>query len=94
VYRDRLVLYGCGDLLNDYEGIDADEEFPRDLALMHFASLDSRTGRLVRLRMTPAEVRRLSLHRASRQLARRLLEILNREGRPSGRACGSEMTTR
>jgi hypothetical protein len=21
VYRDRLILYGCGDLLNDYEGI-------------------------------------------------------------------------
>ena len=23
VYRDRLVLYGCGDLINDYEGIGA-----------------------------------------------------------------------
>jgi len=84
VYRDRLALYGCGDLLNDYEGIDAYEGFPRDLALMYFASLDSRTGRLVRLRMTPTEVRRLSVHRASRQEARRLQEILNREGKALG----------
>ena len=22
VYRNKLVLYGCGDLINDYEGID------------------------------------------------------------------------
>ncbi|MGH7332136.1 MAG: CapA family protein, partial [Candidatus Rokuibacteriota bacterium] len=84
VYRGRLVLYGCGDLLNDYEGIEAYEGFPRDLALMYFASLDSRTGSLVRLRMTPTKVGRLSLRRASRQEARRLHEILNREGAAFG----------
>jgi poly-gamma-glutamate capsule biosynthesis protein CapA/YwtB (metallophosphatase superfamily) len=80
VHRDRLALYGCGDLLNDYEGIDAYEGFPRDLALMYFASLDPRTGRLVRLSLTPTRVRRLSVHRASRREARRLHEVLNREG--------------
>jgi poly-gamma-glutamate capsule biosynthesis protein CapA/YwtB (metallophosphatase superfamily) len=26
-YRDRLILYGCGDFLNDYEGIKGYEEF-------------------------------------------------------------------
>ena len=74
VYRGRLVLYGCGDLLNDYEG------FPRDLALMYFVRLDSRTGSLLCLRMTPTKVRRLSLCRSSGQGARRLHEIMNREG--------------
>jgi poly-gamma-glutamate capsule biosynthesis protein CapA/YwtB (metallophosphatase superfamily) len=80
VYRGRLVLYGCGDLLNDYEGIDAYEGFPRDLALMYFVRLDSRTGSLLRLRMTLTEARRLSLCRSSRQKVRRLHEIMNREG--------------
>jgi poly-gamma-glutamate capsule biosynthesis protein CapA/YwtB (metallophosphatase superfamily) len=32
VYRDRLILYGCGDFLNDYEGIKGYEEFRDDLA--------------------------------------------------------------
>ena len=27
VYKDRLILYGCGDFLNDYEGISGYEEF-------------------------------------------------------------------
>lgn len=27
VYKDKLILYGCGDLLNDYEGIGGYEEF-------------------------------------------------------------------
>jgi poly-gamma-glutamate capsule biosynthesis protein CapA/YwtB (metallophosphatase superfamily) len=27
VYKDRLVLYGCGDFLNDYEGIRGYEQF-------------------------------------------------------------------
>ena len=30
VYRDRLILYGCGDFLTDYEGISGYEEFRGD----------------------------------------------------------------
>jgi poly-gamma-glutamate synthesis protein (capsule biosynthesis protein) len=84
VYRGRLVLYGCGDLLNDYEGIDGDEGFLRDLGLMYFASLDLRTGALVRLHMTPTKVARLRVRRASSQEARQLHEMLNREGEQFG----------
>ena len=38
VYRNRLILYGCGDFLNDYEGISGYEEFLDDLTLRYFAS--------------------------------------------------------
>src|SRR5690606_2510781 len=31
LYRDRPILYGCGDLLNDYEGIGGYERFRGDL---------------------------------------------------------------
>lgn len=34
IYAGRPVLYGCGDLLNDYEGIEGYEEFRGDLALL------------------------------------------------------------
>jgi hypothetical protein len=30
VYRDKLVLYGCGDFINDYEGIGRHEEYRDD----------------------------------------------------------------
>ncbi|MGH1571072.1 CapA family protein [Methylobacterium sp. P31] len=36
VYRGKLILYGCGDFLNDYEGIVGHEEFRGDLTLMYF----------------------------------------------------------
>lgn len=53
VYRNRLVLYGCGDFMNDYEGISGYEEFLDDLTLMYFASVDLRSGNLLGLDMVP-----------------------------------------
>ena len=34
IYRRKLILYGCGDFINDYEGISGNEEYRGDLALM------------------------------------------------------------
>jgi poly-gamma-glutamate synthesis protein (capsule biosynthesis protein) len=66
VYRDKLVLYGCGDFISDYEGISGYEAYRDDLVLMYFPDLDPATGRLLTLRMTPLRLRRLQLVRASR----------------------------
>ncbi|MFG3497744.1 CapA family protein [Streptomyces sp. NPDC047928] len=65
VYRDRLVLYGCGDLIDDYEGISGYEEFRDDLRLLYFVSVEAETGRLVGLRMAPVRPRRMRLVHAS-----------------------------
>ncbi|MFY9625197.1 MAG: CapA family protein [Rhodoplanes sp.] len=62
VYRNRLILYGCGDFLNDYEGITGCEEFRGDLALMYFASIDAGSGALVRLDLTPLQIRHFKLN--------------------------------
>ena len=64
VYENRLILYGCGDFLNDYEGIAGYEEFRGDLSLMYFADVDAADGRLRALDMTPLKIRRLQLSRA------------------------------
>jgi len=32
--RKRLILFGCGDFLTDYEGISGYEQFRGDLTLM------------------------------------------------------------
>jgi len=83
VYRGRPILYGCGDLLNDYEGIGGYEEFHGELGLMYFPSLDAH-GRLVRLRMSPMRVRRFRLQRASTEETEWLRQVLTHEGAPFG----------
>ena len=41
VYRNKVILYGCGDLINDYEGIESDQdEYRSELVLMYFPTLD------------------------------------------------------
>lgn len=84
VYRGKLILYGCGDLLTDYEGIDGYEAFRGDLGLMYFARIDTKGGRLVELEMVPMRLCRFRLGRASRQDTEWLRDTLNREGRRLG----------
>jgi poly-gamma-glutamate synthesis protein (capsule biosynthesis protein) len=81
VYRDRPILYGCGDFLNDYEGISGHEKYRPGLALMYFATFDCSSGELKRFVLSPLEIRRLRLARASLQDARWLASVLTREGR-------------
>jgi poly-gamma-glutamate synthesis protein (capsule biosynthesis protein) len=84
VYRDRLILYGCGDFLNDYEGIRGHEPFRGDLALMYLLTVDPRQGRLVDARLVPMLIRRFRPNRASEPDTRWLCDLLNRLGAPFG----------
>jgi poly-gamma-glutamate capsule biosynthesis protein CapA/YwtB (metallophosphatase superfamily) len=65
VYRGRLILYGCGDFVDDYEGIGGHEEYRDDLRLMYLPSVHPGTGRLARLAIVPLQARRMRLHRAT-----------------------------
>ena len=80
VYRGKLVLYGCGDLINDYEGIGGHLEYRPALGLMYFPTVELQSGRLVRLVLTPTRMRRLRIERAGDMDADWLLSMLNREG--------------
>lgn len=80
VYRDKLILYGCGDFLNDYEGIGGYEYYRADLGLMYFASIDPSTGRLIKLVMTPTQIKHFRVNRTSKDDALWLANTLNREG--------------
>jgi poly-gamma-glutamate capsule biosynthesis protein CapA/YwtB (metallophosphatase superfamily) len=75
-----LILYGCGDFFNDYEGISGYEEFRGDLSLMYFPTLEPASGRLTALRMIPTQVRRFRVNRAAEADVRWLRDILNRAG--------------
>ena len=65
MHRERLVLYGCGDLLNDYEGIGGYEGYRGELALLYLPRLERVSGRLLGLRMVPMRIERMRLRRAS-----------------------------
>ena len=62
VYRDKLIMYGCGDTIDDYEGISTYEAFRHELRLLYFASVDGDSGSV--LRMVPMRMRRMRLERA------------------------------
>lgn len=80
VYQGKLILYGCGDFLNDYEGISGHEAYRGDLSLMYFASVEPGDGKLVKLDMVPMQMKRFRLNHASRKDAVWLKEVLDREG--------------
>ena len=84
VYKDKPILYGCGDFLSDYEGISGYEEFRDDLALMYFPTIAPSSGKLVRLTMTPLRIRNFRLNHTSREDSRWLRDVLNREGKRFG----------
>ncbi|MDF2463724.1 MAG: pGA [Ramlibacter sp.] len=77
----KLILYGCGDLINDYEGITGHGEYRGDLSLMYFPEIDMATGSLRALRMAPMRMWRFRLERAPAQDVDWLRGVLNREGR-------------
>ncbi|QBI54940.1 CapA family protein [Streptomonospora litoralis] len=84
MYRGRLVLYGCGDLVSDYEGIPGYEEYRGDLRLLYFAEVETGSGRLVGLRMVPLRARRMRLEHAGDGDARWLQGALDDAGRGLG----------
>jgi poly-gamma-glutamate capsule biosynthesis protein CapA/YwtB (metallophosphatase superfamily) len=65
VYRGKLILYGCGDLVNDYEGIGGYQAYRGELRLMYFASVDPASGRLIVLNMVPMREVRMRLQRGA-----------------------------
>jgi poly-gamma-glutamate synthesis protein (capsule biosynthesis protein) len=77
VYQGKLILYGCGDFIDDYEGISGYEEFRDDLRLMYFVTIERGTGTLVGLRVAPMQARQMRLNYATRNDTHLLLTILN-----------------
>jgi poly-gamma-glutamate synthesis protein (capsule biosynthesis protein) len=82
VYRERLVLYGCGDFLSDYEGISGQVRFRSYLVLMYLVKMDARKGGLREARLVPLQSKRFRLSYVSEEDAEWLYDLLNRLGAP------------
>jgi poly-gamma-glutamate capsule biosynthesis protein CapA/YwtB (metallophosphatase superfamily) len=84
VVAGKLVLYGCGDLINDYEGIESRGELRSDLGCLYFATVDRTSGRLQQLRIVPMQLRRFRLGAAGPDERAWLERLLHRGGASLG----------
>lgn len=64
VYRGKLILYGCGDLINDYEGIGARGSLRSDVGCLYFATLALAGGHLQQFDIVPFQLKRFRLSEA------------------------------
>lgn len=83
-HHGKIIFYGCGDFIDDYEGISGYEVFRDDLVLMYFLRIDPTDGSLLGLQMTPMQIKHIQLHHAARTDAQWLYEALTQEGRRLG----------
>jgi poly-gamma-glutamate capsule biosynthesis protein CapA/YwtB (metallophosphatase superfamily) len=84
VYRGVPVIYGCGDFLNDYEGIAGHERYRPDLALGYFVDVDA-TGRgLEALAIAPFRIAKFRLEMAGEPARTWISDTLTREGKLFG----------
>lgn len=65
VYRERAILYGCGDLINDYEGIGGHEDYRPDLRLLYCVDLERSSGALRSLELIPFVMRKFRLRKSA-----------------------------
>ncbi len=75
---------GCGDFIDDYEGISGYERFHSDLKLMYFVNLEPSDGTLRSLKVIPMRMERFRLQHASSNDGQWLCKLLNREAEKSG----------
>lgn len=80
LYRGRLVLHGCGDFIDDYEGISGYERYRDDLRPLYLVTVDAESGVPAELRIVCLQARRMRLWPASAADCDLLATLLNRIG--------------
>jgi poly-gamma-glutamate synthesis protein (capsule biosynthesis protein) len=78
LWHGKPILYGCGDFLNDYEGISGHESFRPELVLAYRIEVDA-NGRCSALELLPFRIARFRLNRASDEESEWLAKTMDRE---------------
>ncbi|WP_439684814.1 CapA family protein [Cupriavidus oxalaticus] len=82
LHAGKPILYGCGDFINDYEGIGGYDDYRPDLALMVFVSFDAAGN--ADLRLVPLRRSHFRLEYAGEVDIAWLLAMFAYEGRTLG----------
>ncbi len=64
IYKNRPIFYGCGDLINDYEGNPKYRPLKHHLGLLYFIDINKKTGVLQDFKIVPVQRRRFRLEAA------------------------------
>ncbi len=64
IHGGKLILYGCGDFINDYEGIGGYEQYRGDLAQAYFVEVSPVDGTLTGLEIKQYQRRRFRLNKS------------------------------
>ncbi len=91
LHNGKPILYGCGDLITDYEGLPKRPErrpFASELGLIYLARFAAEDGRLLGLEMRPMRMVQMRLRRGSTEDCERLCAILNQQGATLGTRAG------
>jgi poly-gamma-glutamate synthesis protein (capsule biosynthesis protein) len=79
VYRGKFILYGCGDFINDYEGIGGCEAYRSDLVMMYLVTMSPREAGLSHLTMVPFRMRNFRLNGVEQEEGEWMRRTLDRE---------------
>jgi poly-gamma-glutamate synthesis protein (capsule biosynthesis protein) len=64
VHEGKLILHGCGDLINDYEGIAPHGALRSDVGCLYAVTISRADGSLRALQIVPFQLRRFRLDAA------------------------------
>ncbi|GAB4818061.1 hypothetical protein N2152v2_005107 [Parachlorella kessleri] len=92
IYHGKLIMYGAGDLISDYEGITntavevcyPPEWYRDDVGVLWYADVSMRDGTLSQLTMTPTRLRHMRLEQPEPQDLQYIYKTLDRESRKLG----------
>ena len=80
IYKEKPVLYGCGDFINDYEGIDTQQIFRDDISMMFFITMNTKNKKLKNVNLVPLIKYQFSLRKPSEEDIKRMESDLNQMG--------------
>lgn len=92
LYRQRLICYGCGDFVNDYEGIRGHEAYRAHVSLMYFLSINQK-GEMAELKIVAMQMKQLRLQYAAKDDSAWIVGVLERESGNHGLHLGLAEST-
>ena len=82
-YKGKLIIYGAGDFINDYEGIGGYEEFRGDLVLGYVVEIENL--KINKLILLPFHIKKFRLNYCTDEEIDWIFNVLKRESKIGGR---------
>lgn len=86
IYHGKLIIYGAGDIINDYEGISGRENalYRDDLGLIYIAEVKIKSGHIKRLVMVPTIIQKMRINKPDKSDVDWRFRVLSGESRKLG----------